>query len=129
MQSRKFLPEVDFQTLNQWLHAHNHQMVEYTELPVSGYVVEDWGIPVAMAFLRMVEGDSAIAESLVTDPSAPLCKRVKAIDQIIEKLCQVAKDRGIKHLIATTVSTGVLTRISKRHGFVKSEQILLVKKL
>lgn len=129
MQIRKFMPEIDFQLLNEWLDYHKHPMIELAELPMTGFVVEDQSEPISMAFLRMVEGDIAIAESLVTDFNAPLCKRTKAIDEVIEKLFQVAKDRGIKHLVATTDSSGVVARISKRHGFNVSKQTLLIKTL
>lgn len=115
--------------MNEWLIKHNHACVPADELPTSGFVVEDQGEQICMAFMRMVEGSVAIAESLVTDPNAPLCKRVKAVDQIIDKLVETAKARDIKYLLATTVSPGVMKRISRRHNFNKSDQVLYVKKL
>ena len=129
MQIRKFMRELDFQKLNEWLHAHGHAYVQEAELPMTGFVVEDEGAEIAMAFLRMVEGNMAIAESLVTDPAAPLCKRVRAIDQVIEKLFETAISRDIKYLMATTFRSGVVSRITKRHGFQVSDQTMLIKKL
>lgn len=129
MQTRKFMLEVDFQTLNEWLYKHGHPMVETYELPLNGFVMEDEGESICMAFIRMVEGGMALAESLVTDPDAPLIKRIKAIDKMTEHVFETAKSRGIKHLIATTESTGVASRLTNRHGFNKSNQLLLVKKI
>lgn len=120
---------LDFSLINEWLRGHEHAEIEEKELPVTGFVVEDEGYPICIGFLRMVEGDVAIAESLVTDPEASLVKRVKAIDTIVEKLISVARDREIKYLMTTTVSTGVISRISKNHGFERSEQVLLIKDL
>ena len=129
MQTRKFMLEIDFHVMNEWLDKHGHPMVNADELPVSGFAVEDHGAPVCFAFLRMVEGPIAIAESLVTDPDVPLLTAVRAIDTMTEHVFKVAIDRNIKYLFSTTSSTGVSSHLLKRHGYIKSQQQLLIKKL
>lgn len=129
MHVRKFNFDSDFKLLNKWLVRHGHAQAKEDEIPLIGFVVEYQYAEIVMLFLRNCAGNMAIAESLVSDPDAPLCRRVKAIDLGIETLCEVAKNQGIKYLLATTESTGVLARISKRHGFIVSPQTLLVKSL
>lgn len=126
MQIRPYTQD-DFQTLNRMLKGHNCMPVTDDELPRLGYIAHRNGLPVAIAFIRFAEGNIALAESLVTDPRASPALASDAIDLVIEKLSQVAKDLKIKYLIAWTLKKSIAKRISKKHGFNQTEQIMLVK--
>jgi hypothetical protein len=117
----------DFNQLNDWLVGHGHDEIFRNELPALGYVACRNGQPVAMAFLRLAEGNVAMAESMVSNPQASTLLAADAVHMVIEKISQVAKDLNIKQLIAWTVKPSVARHISKHHGYKQTKQITLVK--
>jgi hypothetical protein len=127
MKIRPFEQE-DFDILNHWLKAHQHDQVSWDELPKLGYVatLED-GTMASIAFLRLVEGNFAMTDSLTINPELKSLKsKARAFDAITEKLIQVATALKIKCLLAYTSKEGVVKRSSK-HGFTLAKQKLLVK--
>jgi hypothetical protein len=120
----------DFEILNKWLEVHQHSQVSWEELPKLGYVAEykdNSTVMAAIAFLRLVEGNYAIADSLTLNPFEKSLKtKAKAFDAVTDKLIQVAKALRIKNLIAITSKEGVVKRSSK-HGFQFVNRKLLIR--
>lgn len=127
MQIVPFNEQDHFNLLNEWLILHEHAPTTIEFLPKLGYVVTIDEKPIAMAFLRLIEGGMAYAESLVTSKDFSVFTRVKAIDLVVDKLVEVAKFNDFKYLITTTYRPGVVARITKRHGFIQSDAILAIK--
>jgi hypothetical protein len=131
MKIRSFQQE-DFEILNKWLELHQHSQVSWDELPKLGYVAEykdDDGrtVMAAIAFIRLVEGNYAMADSLTINPAIKSLKtKARAFDAVTSKLIEVAKALRIKNLIAYTSKEGVVKRSSK-HGFCLVNQKLLIK--
>jgi hypothetical protein len=117
----------DLGTLNFWLGKHNHPMVLEDDLPFLGYVVEQDNTPLAMAFLRQVEGNKiALAESLVTNPDISPRLATKATKRVIEELVSCAKDLNVKCLVAMTNKRSVAKYILKHHKFSVIQDATLV---
>lgn len=93
-------------------------------MPELGWVASDLEAPIAMAFLRRVEGNYAILDGLVTDPTAPGPLRSKAIDLVVKKVFDIAKELEIKGLMAHTRDINTLYR-SQKFGFVRSPDTLI----
>jgi hypothetical protein len=119
-----------FPLLQKWLDEHGHIDIALDELPALGYAVcTDTGVPLAMGFLRLAEGNMAIIDSLVSKPNCKPSEVSEAIDTLFEKLIQVATDLKIKYLVGATVKNSLVRRTTKKHGFVLSPFKLLVKKI
>lgn len=103
--------------MRSFLSARRSYLPPDEEMPALGWVASDLESPVAMAFLRRVEGGYAILDGLVTDPEAPGSLRSKAIDLVVKKVLDTAKELGIKAVTATSVDANTLVR-SNKHGFV-----------
>jgi hypothetical protein len=119
-----------FPLLQKWLAEHGHMDISLDELPALGYAVcTDTGVPLAMGFLRLAEGNMAIIDSIAGNPDAKPKEVSEAIDTLFEKLTQVATDLKIKYLVGATVKNSLVRRTTNKHGFVLSPFKLLVKKI
>jgi hypothetical protein len=119
-----------FPLLQKWLDEHGHIDIALDELPALGYAVcTDTGVPLAMGFLRLAEGNMAIIDSIAGNPDAKPKEVSEAIDTLFEKLIQVATDLKIKYLVGATVKNSLVRRTTNEHGFVLSDFKLLVKKI
>lgn len=103
--------------MNSFLAARRSYLPSDDEMPALGWVASDLEGPVAMAFLRRVEGGYAQLDGLVTDPGAPGALRSRAIDLVVKKVLDTAKELGIRAVTATSVDANTLVR-SDKHGFV-----------
>lgn len=102
-----------------WLEKHAMSVELANELPEVGYVAYNHTEPVAMGFLRRVEGDVGMIDSLITNPYSAKVDRNVAMDAIFNQLIETAKEFGLKSLIGYSQDDNTLTR-ARRYGF--SEQ-------
>lgn len=121
-------PGEELNYINDWMRAREMPEVDAQSLPAIGYIVYDDAVPVAVAFLRLCEGNLAILDGLTSNPDVPGPIRHIAIDVIIKKLIEKAYDLGIDTLIAWSVDDSTLKR-SETHGFEKSPYALITKDL
>lgn len=92
--------------------------------PELGFVAHYEGIPVAVAFIRRVEGGYGQLDGLCSNPDFPGDMRSEAIDSVVLKIIHHAQHIGIKGLIAHSKDTNTLLR-AKKHGFVQSDQTII----
>jgi len=119
-----------FPILQKWLEGHGHMDIVLDELPALGYAVcSDTGVPLAMGFLRLAEGNVAIIDSIAGNPQRKPREVSEAIDTLFEKLLQVAADLRIKYVVGATVKNSLVRRTTKKHGFVLTDFKLLVTKV
>ncbi len=99
-----------------WLEQHKMDVGLADQLPEVGYVAYRHTEPVAMGFLRRVEGDCGIIDSLMTNPHASKADRNEALDAIFSQLIETAKELGIKSLLGYSKDANTLMR-ARRYGF------------
>lgn len=121
---KKFRRSEHYDLMCDWLTLHNTYIPTERETPRIGYVAYSDETPVAMAFLRIVEGGHAQLDGLVSNPLATGKKRHLGIDCIITKLIQVARGYGIKSILALSTDESTILR-SRSHGFVKLPHTLI----
>lgn len=108
----------DLLHINKWLKERKHPEIDAYDVPDIGYVANYKSRPVAAGFLRMVEGENAWFDSLITNPGATPEFRHIALDLVVEAILNKAKLRGIAKIIAFSVDEGTLKR-ALRHNFVQ----------
>lgn len=79
-------------------------------LPLIGYIASEGSVHIACGFLRMIEGDVAMIDTLVSNASVPSQMRHEAISGIVNSLIQRAKDMKLKGLLCLTSDKSVLMR-------------------
>lgn len=125
----KYFEYEDLSFLNDWLREREHKTFEYYELPAVGFIVSEGDLRIATCFLRRCEGGYGIVDGLASNPEAESWMRDQALDLVVQMVCEEAKQRGITRLVAWTIDSSTLERGSTRHGFLKSQNILLFRDL
>lgn len=123
MHSVKYVETKHGEVLKSWLYGHKVPMP--SEVPEIGRVVYQGDMPVAMTFLRRVEGGYAQVDGLCSNPEAASETRDKALDTVINHILRDAKSIGITQIISFTQNEHTLLR-AIRHGFAKYPAALVV---
>lgn len=116
--------KTEIEKVNKWLPKR----VSAKELPghIFCAVVDDKII--AMAGLRLMEGEVCFIDSMATDQSVEGAKRHEALEELTKGLLDMAKNLGFKKVFATTKEDCIVER-AKRHGFKLSDQKVIVRDL
>lgn len=121
MKTREFSPE-DFYFVNLWLAQREMAPIQVSELPKRGWtVIDDLDKPLGIVFLRMVEGDLAIIDSMINDPSQTKMDRHKINERLFLQCKKIARELKLKGLMGSSLDEGTLKRAST-HGFIPSSQ-------
>ena len=100
------------------------QHVSYKTLPKIGYIAMMGEQPIAVGFLRRVEGGYGQLDTFVTSPWFGSQVRHKGLDGIVNALMAEAKDLNLLGLIAVTKDTGIIKR-AKSLGWNEISQTLI----
>lgn len=117
---RQFNSHSDLPELQTWLIARKLNPVPASELPALGFVVPG----VACAFVRAIEGNYCLMDSLASNPAASAETRNAALEMLFNAVLAGAQGRAI---LGITVDDGTLVR-AQAFGFKKSDHVLLVLK-
>lgn len=86
------------------------------DLPGCGLIAYDKGKPVALGFVRRIEGTYVMLDSYITDPGIESSIRNRALDHITHKLIQWAHSHGVTKVLAFSTDENTISR-AYRHGF------------
>lgn len=112
--------------VKKWVELRHMDIACAEDLPANGFITfDDADRPVCAGFLRLMEGNYATLDSLITNPDAAAVIRNEAVDATVECLMWYAKLVELKKIIATSEDNNTLVR-SIRHGFVKLPHSLIV---
>lgn len=117
----------DLEQINSWLVVRGQKPTLPDEMPDIGFMAEVGDNPIAAVFLRKCEGNFAILDGLITDPTIPGNIRHGAIDLLVEAAIYIATDLKFKNIFSFTIDESVLTR-SGKHGFVKCKNVVVISK-
>lgn len=79
-------------------------------LPKIGYIAHEGPIIIAAGFLRMVEGNVGMIDTLVTDKHVFSSMRHEGLNMLVEKLIKDAKHMKLLGIVCNTVDEGVINR-------------------
>ena len=102
--------------------------VTASELPGHTFCVVYKDEIVAMAGLRLMEGDICFIDSMATNQSFESPIRHEALDLITKHLLDIAKNLGFKKIFATTKEDSIIQR-AERHGFLVSKEKVILKEI
>ena len=114
----KYNEDTDLEHINKWLKEYSKAPCDPYDMPDVGFVCKRGDYPIAAGFLRQIEGENALFDSLITNPGASSEFRHIALDLVVNAVIEAAKKRGIRQIIAYSVDDSTLKR-AIRHDFVK----------
>lgn len=113
-----------FHYIEKWLKARDLKIPSQDEMPENGYVISDTS-PIAMGFIRKVEGGYGMMDSFITDPDKDPIIRDKALDLLTKKLLDKAEDLKLISLVSYSRDLNTLVRAQK-HGMQCLQHTVLV---
>jgi N-acetylglutamate synthase-like GNAT family acetyltransferase len=116
--------KTELETVNGWLPY----VVTHDQLPGHTFCAVVKGKLVAMAALRLMEGDVCFIDSMATDPKVEGKIRHEALDKLTDTILELGKNLGFKRIFATTKEECIVER-AKRHGFKLSNEQVIVRDL
>jgi hypothetical protein len=129
MNIRRFDHKTDADAIRTWLAARKLPQSLAEDLPHLGYMAECYnGDLVAAGFLRSCEGRHAIADSFITNPEESPQVRDLAMDLVLSKILETAKELKLKSLVAYSLDSYTISR-AKRHGFAAQPYTVLTMNL
>lgn len=117
MRIELYVASYDEQHVRFWLEQRHMPETLLAELPLLGVIAYRGTRAIAAGFLRTVEGNFAMIDSLISNPDAVGAVRSAALDAVISQLIDLAKELGIKSLISTSRDYNTVKR-AERHGFI-----------
>lgn len=120
MKARMFHVEHDYPLVSSWWTAHHWPSVPPGMLPKTGFVVEDETQGYCAGFLYRTDSGFGLLEWVVSNPHSPWEKRSLAIDLLIAKLLERAKELGMEAVLSMTSNSGLLKRY-ERAGFIVTD--------
>lgn len=111
MKLREYI-ESDKEQINNWFYLRKLNNLPLINLPQIGYIVPD----VAAGFLIKTDFNFCILEPFFSNPEAPKEVRDEALDQIIIKLTEYAKNNKFSALYGFSTSVPMIKR-GLKHGF------------
>lgn len=100
------------------LNSRDMDLELVLDLPKHGLIALEGNEPIAMGFIRRVEGPYAILDSYITNADVTPELRDRALDTITRKLISLAELNDIKKLMAFSSHSTIIER-SVRHGMSK----------
>lgn len=102
----------DILQIDDWCKARNLPMINPSLLPDTGYVVDG----IAAGFLYLTNSKVGLLDSYISNPESAGSDRNIALDQITEKLLEIARINKLKLVICSTDYNTIKTR-AKSFGF------------
>jgi N-acetylglutamate synthase-like GNAT family acetyltransferase len=98
------------------------------ELPGHTYCAVVKDKIVAIAALRLMEGEICCIDSMATNPNFESTIRHEALDCLTKTILELAKNLGFKKVFAYTKEPSIIER-AERHGFVVTKQKIITKEI
>lgn len=128
MQLQRFDVNYHYNVMKKWLEYRGLRIPPIDEMPEIGVVACNVAIPIAMAFLRRVEGGFGQIDSFVTNPECSKELRDTAATIVNQAILDKAKELNLKAIISYTQDTNTLIRAQKL-GFSLLNHIVIVHNL
>ena len=122
MQDRLWDRDQDYETLVKWWKEWEFGQVPKECLPPAGIMIEDAGQPICAGGLYVGEGTQfGFMEWIVTDKQADSRKTHVALKLCIDKIMELAVNKGLKLVYTATKEQALHKRYEKYHDMVLTE--------
>lgn len=88
-----------------------------SELPKNGFIATSARGFIAAAFLRLMEGNMALFDGLISDPSQEPQVRHAGLDAVAKALLGLADDLQLKTVLCYSLDANTIKR-AESHGFI-----------
>jgi hypothetical protein len=118
--------KIDYYLICEWWTAHKWNAPSYLMLPKTGFIIEG----LCAGFLYKTDSEIAWLEFVISNPKSDKELRNEALNILIEKLINEAKQSGFKVIFTSVEHTKLIDRY-KNHGFVETDKSMtnMIKRL
>lgn len=109
-----------------WLQRRAMPATDLDNLPHKGKIIYYMGAPVAIGFIRDVEGGFAMIDGFLADPDCDVNIRSECLDLLTFELIDLAKSLRLNKIFALTTNRKTIKRAQKL-GFHKQKHVLISK--
>ena len=102
----------DHAVMAQWYRAHGLTAPPAEMLPPTGLIAEG----LAAGFLYRTDGALCLIDGMISNPSAPLLARARAMHRIVDALLATACAAGLHRVLGFCASSG-MARLARTRGF------------
>lgn len=106
MHQLKEFHESDYEEMKSWYNKRNEDCIPIHFLPKVGFIIPN----ICVGFLYQTDGKFGLIENFITNPDADKKDRHEALDLLIQKLLDTAKELNYTYIIATTNDESILKR-------------------
>lgn len=124
MKVRFLNKKTETEEINEWLPFK----IEPKDLPGHTFCAEVDGDIIAIAGLRLMEGEVCFIDSMATNQAIKGELRNEALDLLTQEILKTAKTLGFKKIFATTSYDCIIKRAEK-HGFKIVEHKVISKEI
>lgn len=124
MRIERFYHPAHYALVQDFLERRNLPTNLVYKLPEIGCIAFLGDSPIAMGFIRGIEGDAGMFDGFITDPSQHPSIRNEALDAVMKHLIERAKEEKLSKVVGYILDAHMLSR-SLKHGFIKSEYELV----
>lgn len=124
MQVRLLNKKTEIEEVNKFLPFQ----VKSADLPGHTFVAIVKDKIVAMAGLRLMEGEVCFIDSMASNSLFEGAVRHEALDNLTKTILELAKNLGFKKIFATTKENCIVER-AERHGFNVSPETILIREI
>lgn len=122
MEVKRFRHNKHYNIFTSWITKRKLDIPE--SYPKFGFVVYFGNTPIAIAFLRQVEGGYVHFDSLISNPDIKSPEiRNKSLDFLTAKMIETAKRLKLKGIFAYSTDNNIIIRAQK-HGFTLMQDTL-----
>jgi hypothetical protein len=121
---RRYDAVTDYFLIKDWMSIRGLTAPAIEDVAEIGFVCFHDTTPVAAAFLRKMEGDWALFDGLVSNPTQTASIRDEALDCVMTAIMKLADETGIKGMLAYTADNFTLLRAEK-FGLTRLPHVLL----
>lgn len=109
--------EQDYEMLAGWWKAHGWDALPCIDIPDTGFIANEN----AFACLYIdIHGRFGLLEWLVTNPDCSARESLKAINEVLDRCLETAKEVGVKRLYSVLKNEN-LVKLYQKHGFIKGD--------
>lgn len=109
--------EQNYEMLVEWWKGYSWPSVPFNMLPKIGFIVND----TVAGFIYSTDSNICLIEWIIGNPKSSKEERKKSLIQLLNTLCNTAKDMGYNHCFTYTKNTGLINSL-ELVGFKKTDE-------
>lgn len=110
----------NYNILKQWWEGYSWPVIPFEMLPKIGFIVDN----VVAGFIYSTDSKICLIEWIIGNPDSDKNERKKALNNLLNVLCNTAKEMGYTHCFTYTKNSGLINAL-KLNEFKKTDEQMI----